>query len=621
MKSNILLTVFFTVLTTYAVSQATIFFDDFETNTGWTLTGEFEISQPLGLGGEHGNPDPSSAYSGTKVLGIDLTGLGSYPGDYENNLSDRAYIAISPTIDCSNYISCRLKFQRYLGVESDSYDKAYIDISNDGGSSWTNIWTNGSSTISESAWSLQNIDISTYADGQANVKIRFAIGLTDVGWQYCGWNIDDFEIEGTPNCNTYAYTWTGNINSDWNNSGNWYGGSVPTSSSDVIIPATCVSNWPVLNADANCKNLTIESGAQLSCSSYNLNVYGDWVNNGIFYAETGSVYFKGNNNASLTVSGSSQTILSEGFESGTSGWTLGSVANHTEWRRQSGVPHTGSYDCALYDIYHNNAHDFNYTGDNIYIDLSKRIDLSDYASASITYYWRNNGDDWSHTLFSFDGHIYTDDMDNGGSSWHQETFDLTPYCGNSDILMFFRMWAGSQVGGTAPGLCIDDITITGIPNVESFNNVYIQKTGGASLTLASSLKTENNLIISSGTLNANNFNLTIGGNFTNNSNFISGTGTVKFNGTVSQTISGSNNISFYNFIKNSGSDLIFTGNNNTIIISNSFTWKDNDDKILIDGANTSVIINDKVLVNMGCKLDVNNGSTISIQKIFKILEQ
>ena len=170
-----------------------IFEDDFETNKGWTLTGEFERNAPGGLGGEHGNADPASAHGGSYVLGVDLTGLGTYSGDYEINLSDRAYAATSPDIDCSNYTNVQMTFWRYLNVEQPLYDHAYIDIYD--GSTWQQIWTN-SSGIEDAAWSQLNYDISSYADGQATVQIRFCIGSTDVSWQYSGWNIDDFVVSG-----------------------------------------------------------------------------------------------------------------------------------------------------------------------------------------------------------------------------------------------------------------------------------------------------------------------------------------------------------------------------------------------------------------------------------------
>ncbi len=172
-----------------------IFSDDFEGGISWGLSGEFEIAAPGGLGGDHGHSDPGTAYSGSNVLGIDLSGLGSYPGDYEINLGDRAYQAISPAFSCIGYTNVQLNFQRWLGVESPAFDHAYIDISINNGSSWTQIWTN-SSEIAELAWGLETIDISSYADNQPQVKLRWCLGSSDGSWQYCGWNIDDLLIEG-----------------------------------------------------------------------------------------------------------------------------------------------------------------------------------------------------------------------------------------------------------------------------------------------------------------------------------------------------------------------------------------------------------------------------------------
>ena len=169
--------------------------DNFESETGWILSGEFEIDSPQGLGGEHGNPDPTSAYEGANVLGVDLTGLGGYNGDYENNLTDREYYAISPPVDCSSYIDVELNFMNWLNVEQPDYDHAYIDISNDDGSTWIEIWTN-TGEITNNSWSLQSYDIAGYADLNEFVRIRFSIGSTDGSWLYSGWNIDLFQLIG-----------------------------------------------------------------------------------------------------------------------------------------------------------------------------------------------------------------------------------------------------------------------------------------------------------------------------------------------------------------------------------------------------------------------------------------
>ncbi len=188
------------IYSTGVVASATtlkdiIFADDFENDKNWILNGEFERDAPLGLGGEHGNADPDIAFEGNNVLGSDLTGMGSFPGDYESNLSSREYIAESPLIDCGNYSEVELNFMRWLNVEDPSDDKVYIDISNDNGDTWTQIWTNNEE-ITDNSWLNQSIDISAFADDNAEIKIRFAVGSTGGGYLFSGWNIDDFKIVG-----------------------------------------------------------------------------------------------------------------------------------------------------------------------------------------------------------------------------------------------------------------------------------------------------------------------------------------------------------------------------------------------------------------------------------------
>ncbi|RLC57957.1 MAG: hypothetical protein DRH89_02290 [Candidatus Cloacimonadota bacterium] len=172
--------------------------DGFEELTGWVLNGEFEIDSPQGLGGDlHGNPDPTSAYAGSNVLGVDLTGLGASLGDYESDLGAHEYFAISPAIDCSEFVGVGLNFMKWLNVEQPAYDHAYISVSNDDGTTWIDIWTN-SSVVTNDSWSISNYDISEIADLNSEVRIRFSIGTTDGSWQYSGWNIDDLNITGNP---------------------------------------------------------------------------------------------------------------------------------------------------------------------------------------------------------------------------------------------------------------------------------------------------------------------------------------------------------------------------------------------------------------------------------------
>ncbi len=175
--------------------------EGFEDDKGWTFTGtngaEWERGAPQGLGGDtvtygYGNPDPEEAYSGTKVLGNDLTNN----GNYEEDLTD-TYYAVSPSIDLSGKENITLEFQRWLGVERNTYDHVYLDVYD--GASWHRIWENPDKWMYGGAWKKVEHDISKYADDNPDFKIRFGLGPTNrYGGYYvtelCGWNIDDINI-------------------------------------------------------------------------------------------------------------------------------------------------------------------------------------------------------------------------------------------------------------------------------------------------------------------------------------------------------------------------------------------------------------------------------------------
>jgi hypothetical protein len=182
---------YYTVLS--AAELTTVFSDNFATNTGWTGTGssgEWTIGVATGGAGDdsYGSADPAADHSSTtdnKLLGNDLT---SGDGDYEANLGSTYYVT-SPTINCTGLTSITLSFWRWLGVEQNAYDNASLQAYN--GSSWVTLFSNGSTTIDETAWTQSSYDVSAYANNNANFKIRFGIGSADGSWQYCGWNIDD----------------------------------------------------------------------------------------------------------------------------------------------------------------------------------------------------------------------------------------------------------------------------------------------------------------------------------------------------------------------------------------------------------------------------------------------
>lgn len=87
----------------------------------------------------------------------------------------------------------------------------------------------------------------------------------------------------------------------------------------------------------------------------------------------------------------------------------------------------------------------------------------------------------------------------------------------------------------------------------AINPIYNLEVVNANVTalLQTPITVSNNLTISSGTLNANNLAISVGGNWTNNGTFTPGTGTVTFNGAAaSQTIGGTTSTSFNNLTLN-----------------------------------------------------------------------
>ncbi len=153
---------------------------------GWSVSGAWAFGPPAG-GGSHGG-DPTSGATGANVYGYDLA------GDYANNLSEE-YLTTG-AIDLSNVSGATLQFRRWLGIESSLKDHAALRVSADG-ASWTTVWNHSGPGFSESAWSLQTYDISSVADGEDSVRLRWVMGTTDAAVTYPGWNLDDVRIVGT----------------------------------------------------------------------------------------------------------------------------------------------------------------------------------------------------------------------------------------------------------------------------------------------------------------------------------------------------------------------------------------------------------------------------------------
>ncbi len=194
------------IVTASATGPEDIFYsEDFEGGgTGWVLEGEWQIGVPQGKGGADsggsGQPDPTQAASGAYVLGHDLSGSGSFPGNYENGLSP-AENAVSPAIDTSGRDEVRLRFRRWLNVRSAPGDQAAVE-GFDGGS-WSPLWASPDTPLYDVAWELLDIDATAAVAGASGARIRFAQSSNATGVA-AGWNVDLVELYQPTSCSSSA---------------------------------------------------------------------------------------------------------------------------------------------------------------------------------------------------------------------------------------------------------------------------------------------------------------------------------------------------------------------------------------------------------------------------------
>ena len=93
-------------------------------------------------------------------------------------------------------------------------------------------------------------------------------------------------------------------------------------------------------------------------------------------------------------------------------------------------------------------------------------------------------------------------------------------------------------------------------------SLLINSANATGVLTTNSLTVTNDVTISSGTLNANNLNLTLGGNWLDNGAFTPGTGTVTFNGT-NQSITKTTGETFYNLVLDGSGTKTLGGNVST----------------------------------------------------------
>jgi len=148
------------------------FFDDFEINRGWSLSGKWHYT----------------TYGATsQVLRYGRPNLNSYDGVANSGNADSP-VFVLPS-------GCRLFYRDRSATEytsfttSPTYDKEFIYISTNGGSTWTQI----SIYSGTWSWTSRSIDISAYSSTNAKIRLRFDT-VDEEANDYYGWAIDNIII-------------------------------------------------------------------------------------------------------------------------------------------------------------------------------------------------------------------------------------------------------------------------------------------------------------------------------------------------------------------------------------------------------------------------------------------
>lgn len=146
----------------------TVLEDDFEVESGWTVqntnvdTGEWERANPAGTDAQ---PEDDHSDPGTMCFVTGAAG-GSIGND---DLDGGPTVLTSPTIDLSTG-DAQIDFYLWFYHSSNgNFEPLEIDISNNNGSTWTNV----ENVASNPSWSKHSVVVSDHVTPTAQIRLRF----------------------------------------------------------------------------------------------------------------------------------------------------------------------------------------------------------------------------------------------------------------------------------------------------------------------------------------------------------------------------------------------------------------------------------------------------------------
>jgi hypothetical protein len=165
------------------LSSSTLSFQNFDSDNGSYTSGGTSSSWQWGT--PTAGIGPGAAYSLPYCWGTNLS------GDYNNSESSTL---TSPAVNLSSLSGkgqIKLSWRQWLRTEP-SNDTARVQVSNDNGSSWTDVYGPASGDV-DTAWTERSVILeNTYA--VSNFRVRFYLN-TNASTTMHGWYIDDVKVE------------------------------------------------------------------------------------------------------------------------------------------------------------------------------------------------------------------------------------------------------------------------------------------------------------------------------------------------------------------------------------------------------------------------------------------
>lgn len=259
---------------------------------GWTRTGEWAFGTPTGGGAvSYGNKDPTAGATGTNVLGVNLS------GDYATAIAGPFYVTTT-ALNLTGVTSSKLRFSRWLNTDYSPYAYATVDVSNNG-TTWTNVYQNpATGEVTDSAWTMVTYDISSVADNQSTVFIRWGYQTGSGVFAYAGWNIDDVQVLGNPAPGSPTVT---NVTSSASNGAYNAGATLPITV--TFSSAVTVTGTPLLQLNAGASVFaSYVSGSGTSTLTFNYVVAAGNNSIDLDYSSTGALSTNGGSISSTALS-------------------------------------------------------------------------------------------------------------------------------------------------------------------------------------------------------------------------------------------------------------------------------------------------------------------------------